>query len=240
MNCLFKALAATAMVLLTACASSPALVGGPDVSVTEAGALPAPRRADFVGQARDYVIGPFDKLTVKAFGIENLEQAEIQVDASGNMAFPLVGDVRAAGLTPSELARVIEAGLRRSYVRDPNVIVNLDETVSQVVAIEGQVGRPGLYPVVGQMTLLRAVARAEGLTEFARDEHVVIMRKVGGQQYAALYNLNQIRNGAMADPDIYANDVVLVGESRGRRIFKDILQASPILTSPIVAILNQR
>lgn len=223
---------------LGGCGGGSALTGGPTVSVVDADALPPPQRDDVLGEAREYLIGPFDKLQVSVFGIADLAPAEVQVDAGGNISFPLVGSLRAAGLSPEELAQTIEDGLRAKYVRDPQVTVNLDETVSQVVTVEGEVKRPGLYPVIGKMTLLRAVARAEGLTEFAKLDDVVIFRRVGGSQYAALYNMKQIRNGAMLDPEIFANDVVVVGESRARRIFKDILQASPLLTSPIVALLR--
>lgn len=223
---------------LSACGGDSALTGGPAVSVVDASVLPPPQREDVLGQTREYVIGPYDKLSVSVFGVEQLADTEVQVDASGNMAFPLVGNVRAAGLTPGELTRELESGLRQQFIRDPHVTVNLNETVSQVVTVEGEVKRPGLYPVIGRMTLLRAVARAEGLTEFAKLDHVVLFRRVADTQYAALYSVKQIRSGAMADPEIYANDVVVVGESRARRIFKDILQASPLLTSPIVAVLN--
>jgi polysaccharide export outer membrane protein len=88
------------------------------------------------------------------------------------------------------------------------------------------------------MTLLRAVAKARGTTEFAKLDDVVIFRRVSGQQMAALYNLKRIRDGVYLDPEIFANDVVVVGNSRARRIFRDILQASPILSAPLVAILN--
>lgn len=224
--------------MLSACAGGAALKGGPDVKVVDAGALPPPSRSDIVGENRAYLVGPFDKLSIDVFGVEELSGKKVQIDAGGDVSFPLIGTIRAAGKTPEELATELEDRLRAAFVRNPQVTVNLEETISQVVAVDGEVQEPGLYPVVGRMTLLRAVAKARGTTEFAKLDYVVIFRRVSGQQMAALYNLKQIRNGVYQDPEVFANDVVVVGNSRARRIFRDILQASPILSAPLVAILN--
>ena len=116
--------------------------------------------------------------------------------------------------------------------------MNLEETVSQMITVDGQVSRPGLYPVLGKMTLIRAVARAGGTAEFARLDDVVIQRSVNGQTYLALYNLGAIRQGNYADPEVFANDVVVVGESKSRRMFRDLVSASALFTSPLVAILR--
>jgi polysaccharide export outer membrane protein len=185
-----------------------------------------------------YYIGPFDELTIDVFGVEDLSARDVQVDASGRLGFPLVGAVEAGGRTPSEIATDIENGLRRRFVRDPHVTVNLKRTVSQVVTVEGEVREPGLYPVIGRTTLLRAIASAKGTTEYSKLDDVVIFRTVGGQKYAALYNLKQIRSGAYADPEVYANDVVMVGESRGRRVFRDLLAVVPLLTYPLIVALQ--
>ena len=185
-----------------------------------------------------YAIGALDKLTVTVFGIDDLG-AKAQVDASGRVAVPLAGSIEAAGMTPEALGREIERRLRARYVRDPHVTVNVDEALSQVVTIDGQVREPGLYPVVGNMTLLKAVATAKGPTEFAKLDDVVIFRTVGSQRLAALYNLGAIRRGVYADPAIYPNDVVVVGDSNGRRMFKDFLQLVPLLTTPIIIALQR-
>ncbi|MCH3162069.1 polysaccharide biosynthesis/export family protein, partial [Listeria monocytogenes] len=79
---------------------------------------------------------------------------EMQVDASGRIAMPLIGTVDARGKTATELADAIEAALRGRYIRNPDVTVNIKSSVSQVVTIDGQVVEPGLYPVTNQMTLV--------------------------------------------------------------------------------------
>ncbi|MCC6477929.1 MAG: polysaccharide export protein [Sphingomonadaceae bacterium] len=222
------------LMILAGCAGPSALGGDPNITVMQGSEMPAPDRTDLLSESRPYLIGAFDKLTIDVFGIEELNQKEVQTDASGRISFPLAGIIEAAGKTPAEIEAEIEARLRSRYVRDPQVTVNLKETVSQVITVDGQVKKPGLYPVIGKMTLMRAVATAEGTAEFAKLNDVVIFRTVKGQQLAALYNLKAIRRGNYADPEVFANDVVVVGDSQARRLFRDALQVVPLLTTPLI------
>jgi polysaccharide export outer membrane protein len=119
------------------------------------------------------------------------------------------------------------------------VTVNLKETTSHVFTIDGQVTQPGSYPVVGTMTLMRAVAAAKGVGDYAKLEDVVVFRTVGGKPLAALYNLAAIRRGLYADPPIYPNDVIIVGDSKARRLFQQLLQIGPLLTTPLILALEQ-
>lgn len=209
------------------------------VEVVNSDTLPPPDVSDINSSVRPYRIGAFDKLTVNVFGIEELSQKELQADASGRISMPLAGVIEAGGKTPGELEQEIEARLRHRYVRNPQVTVNLLETVSQVITVDGEVKQPGLYPVIGRMTLMQAVATAKGTSEFARLDDVVVFRTVRGQKMAALYNLKAIRRGAYSDPEVYANDVVIIGDSSARRRFKDILQVLPILTTPLILLLQK-
>lgn len=144
-----------------------------------------------------------------------------------------------SGLTPAEVEGELATRLRRAHVREPQVTVNLKETLSQVITVEGEVNKPGLYPVVGRLTLMGAIAKAEGTGEFSRLDDVVVFRTVRGQRYAALYNLDAIRHGAYPDPQVYASDIVMVGESRARRLFKDLLAISPALITPTVIAIDR-
>ena len=225
--------------LLSSCAGSQALGGAKSVKVLTSTELPPPQRSDLIAQDRPYLIGPFDKLLIDVFGIDELSKKEVQTDASGRISFPLAGVVEAAGRTPAEVEDILEERLRKGFVRDPQVTVNLKETVSQVITVDGQVKEPGLYPVIGRMTLIRAVATAKGTAEFAKLDDVVVFRTVGGQQYAALYNLKSIRRGGYPDPEVFANDVVIVGDSKAKRLFKDALQVVPLLTTPLIILLRR-
>lgn len=227
-----------AILFASACAGPQAIGGAENLQVVNASSLPAPTRLDQSTTSRPYLIGAFDKLNIDVFGIEDL-QREVQIDASGRLSFPLIGVVEAAGITPDELAVEIKERLRGRFVRDPQVTVNLIETVSQVITVDGQVDKPGLYPVVGKMTLIRAVATAGGVTEYAQMENVIIFREVDGQRMAGIYNLGGIRRGNYADPEVFANDVIVVGDSTRRRMFRDLIQSAPLLTTPLILLFRR-
>jgi polysaccharide biosynthesis/export protein len=231
--------ALTLAMLLSACGGREPLVSTPRLSVVDGTAtLPAPNRQDLTVADRPSLIGPLDTILVDVFGVPDLSR-ELQVDASGRISMPLIGTIDARGKTAGELAEDIEAALRGRYVRNPDVTVNIRSSVSQVVTVDGQVVEPGLYPVTNQMTLMRAIASAKGLTEFARQDDVVILRTVNNQKMAGLYNIGAIRRGSYDDPPIYANDVIVVGDSPQRRLFRDLVALSPVLAAPLIAILQQ-
>ena len=227
------------LVALTACASTPKVGGAANLAVVDATELPSPERSDIAASTRPYYVGPLDKLNIDVFGIPELAQREVQVDSEGRLSFPLAGTMDVAGLTPPEIENLLVQRLRVAHVRQPQVTVNLKEMVSQRLTIEGEVKNPGMYPITGKMTLLRAIALSEGTTEFSKLSDVVVFRSVAGKNYAALYNLNAIRHGAYQDPDVYPGDIVMVGESRGRRLFKDLLQVVPVLTSPLIIAVDR-
>ncbi len=188
---------------------------------------------------RPYFVGPFDKLIIDVYGIAELSKRDFQVDASGKLSFPLAGIIDVAGKTPGEIEQLLARELRANYVRDPQVTVNMREMVSQLLTVEGQVGKPGLYPVVGQMSLLQAMAVSGGPSEYAKLNDVVIFRTVRGERLAALYDLSAIRHGQYADPEVFANDIVVVGDNKARRLFKDLLQIVPVLTGPLIIALDK-
>lgn len=226
--------------MLPACASRPPLETTPDLTVIDGQSqLPAPVRGDMVAADRPALIGPLDTIEVDVFGVSELKR-QMQVDTSGRITMPLIGEMDAGGKSSAELARDIEAELQGRYVRNPDVTVNIIKSVSQVVTVDGQVEEPGLYPVTNQMTLLRAIASAKGLSEFAKLDDVVILRTVDGQRMAGLYNIAAIRRGAYRDPSLYANDVVVVGDSPQRRLFRDAITVAPLLAAPVVAVLQPR
>jgi polysaccharide export outer membrane protein len=223
---------------LAGCARNPPLEPNSGlVIVKQSTALPPPNRNDLTAPDRPALIGPLDTIQVDVFNVPELSR-EMQVDASGGVSMPLIGMIDARGKTAPELARNIETSLRGRYVRNPQVTINIKSSVSQVVTVDGQVVDPGLYPVTNQMTLMRAVASARGLTEFARVEEVVILRTVEGHRMAALYSIAAIRSGAYQDPPIYANDMIVVGDSPQRRLFRDVISLSPLIVAPLVAFLR--
>lgn len=226
--------AAVTLATASGCASVPPLQSNGSIQVVDATELPPPS----TDMENGYRIGVYDRLLVDVLGFQELNKRELQVDAAGNIALPIAGAVHAAGRTPDEVARDITAKMRVGYVRNPQVSVNLFQSTSQYVTVEGQVTEPGNYPLVGDMTLLRAVAAAKGTSEFAKLDDVVVFRTVDDRRMVALYNLAAIRRGYYSDPQLYAKDVVVVGDSPGRRLFTRIVQASSLITAPIIALVS--
>ena len=224
---------------VAACAGKPQPLGGaPEVTVLAADALPAPDGSPATTAKSVYRVGGGDRLLVDVVGIDALKDRQFETDFSGQLSIPIAGRVDAAGLTLDELESAIRLKLRRAYVRNPQVTVNPVEISSQRVTVDGSVKEPGLYAVREGMTLQTAVAQAKGLTEFAKLDDVVVFRTVQDRQMVALYNLGAIRRGAYGDPPLFAGDVVVVGESEGRRMFQRVAQVGSLVLTPIIALLN--
>jgi polysaccharide export outer membrane protein len=231
--------ASAAALLLAGCATTPPLGGGAGITVLDTTVLPTPDGAVGADGARPYRIGPGDELLIDVLGIETLAARKITTDGNGRISLPMAGVVDANGLTVAEVEVQIARQMRAGYVRNPIVSVNISEARSKRVTVDGQVRRPGQFPVVGRLTLMQAVALAEGAGEFAKLQDVVVFRTIGDQRYVALYNLAAIRRGAYPDPEVFADDVVMVGESTGRRMFQTIVTAATLVASPIVALIQR-
>jgi polysaccharide export outer membrane protein len=147
---------------LAGCASTPKLGGDSGLRVVSTSELPAPDRTDFITSSRPYYVGPYDKLVVDVFGMPELSKREVQVDAGGMITFPLAGTVEVSGRTTGEIEHILAERLHANYLRSPQVSVLLKENVSKLLTIEGQVNRPGLYPVVGELSLLQVMALSGG------------------------------------------------------------------------------
>jgi polysaccharide export outer membrane protein len=126
-----------------------------------------------------YRLDSGDRLRVIVFGQDNLSR-DYNVDTSGNISLLLIGSVRARGLSTVQLGLDIEAELRRKYIKDPKVSVEVDAYRPFFILILGEVRRPGQYPYVNAMTVEGAVAIGEGYTERARKRMVRLTRKFGG------------------------------------------------------------
>lgn len=206
--------------------------------ITEYDVMPAPSDVDITAGGSAFAIGAFDVLTIDVFGIDGLSGGDVTVDGQGFISFPLAGTLRAAGQSTSELTQQLRERLKESYVRNPQVSVNLKASNSKFVSVSGQVNRPGLYPVLPSTKLSTAVASAAGASEFAAIDDVVVLRTVGEQRFAALYNLAAIERGNLEDPPIYPGDLIVVGESSQRRLFDSILKTAPLLTTPLILLLQ--
>ncbi len=123
---------------------------------------------------QEYRIGSEDVLNINVFQAQELNR-EVRVSASGEISLPLLGSVRATGLTPRELEFVLQELLHRTYMKDPHVSVFVHEMQSHPVSVMGAVKRPGVFQIRGSKTLLEVLSLSEGLADDA-GETVIILR----------------------------------------------------------------
>jgi polysaccharide export outer membrane protein len=125
----------------------------------------------------EYTIGPEDVLDINVFEAQEMNR-EVRVSASGEISLPLLGAVRAAGLTPRELETSLEELLHQKYMKDPHIGVFVREMQSHPVSVMGAVRKPGVFQIRGNKTLLEILSLAEGLADDAGEE-VIILRGAG-------------------------------------------------------------
>jgi protein involved in polysaccharide export with SLBB domain len=125
----------------------------------------------------DYVLGVGDKLQVTVFGEDDLS-GEFQVSSTGTVSMPLIGEVKAAGLTSTQVQATITSRLAAGYMKDPHV--SLQVSTYRPFFIVGEVMKPGSYTYVNGMTVINAVALAGGYT-YRADKDDIKLRHGGPQ-----------------------------------------------------------
>ncbi|MGH8080632.1 MAG: polysaccharide biosynthesis/export family protein [Lysobacter sp.] len=193
----------------------------------EAALMLSPRAAEPSAPATDYRIAPGDELALKFFYVPELnEVATVRPD--GRLHLPLIGEIRAAELTPAQLAEA----LKRAYasnLRHPEVSVEVQKGFArQQVFVGGEVAHPGAQPLLPSLTVMRALIVAQGMRESAAANRVVILRRGadGKSQVIKVDVASQSRKGADDDNDplLQPFDVVLAVPSRVSRLNKWIDQ----------------
>jgi polysaccharide export outer membrane protein len=227
-----------AALCVSGCGGTPQIAMAPTIKQAAQNELPAPDGLTPNGQYL-YSLGPLDTISIEVDGLPDLRRDKVVIDGQGMIAYPLAGSVPAAGLTTTQLGRELEGRLRDAHVRDPQVSVNIVDQQSNVLTVSGEVNKPGIYPVYRDMTLLQAVAMASGSSQYARTSVVLVFRNVGGQQYVGLYNLSAISYGNYADPKLYPNDKVVVGEDNARRLLQMVGPFVGLLTTPLIYLINR-
>jgi polysaccharide biosynthesis/export protein len=129
-------------------------------------------------QPTNYVIGPQDILTITSFDQEDLSN-KYPVDSDGTFTFPLVGRVKAGGLTLRELEAELKRLLKDGFFKDPQLSVSVEQYRSQKIHIVGEVRNPGSYPLTGDMSLIEAVARAGSTLPTASGEALIVRARAG-------------------------------------------------------------
>jgi len=156
-----------------------------------AAAIPAP----------NYVIGPDDVLSV-VFWRDKDMSCDVVVRPDGKISLPLVNDIQAGGLTPSELRDAVNAAARR-FVEEPSVTVVVKQINSRKVFITGQIEKPGPYAINGPTTVVQLISVAGGLKEFTDGKRILIMRTdKAGRQVARVFNYREVLAGKNLEQNI--------------------------------------
>ncbi|WP_043958142.1 polysaccharide biosynthesis/export family protein [Lysobacter sp. A03] len=208
--------------LLSACASR-----GPAPS----GAVTVLPQGDPVAEAvgrPEYRIGPSDLLTVTVFQVADLDR-EVRVNNSGQVSLPLIGVIDVAGMTVTEMEADVARRYAATYLQNPQVTIFVKEFSSQRVTVSGSVEKPGIYPIASQVTLLQALALAEGMDEVASHENVLVFRTVGGVRHFARFDVDQIIDGQLDDPVLQGEDIVVVDTSTGKVFLQNLIRLVPLV-----------
>jgi polysaccharide export outer membrane protein len=161
--------------------------------------------------SRPYTIGKDDVLEVMVWKQPELS-GSVKVANDGTITEPLVGRVKAVGLTPDQLAQNLRDGLSH-YTNKPEVTVRVTDAQSQVVYILGQVHKPGVYQLHSDETLSEALAEAGGLNDFADMGAIEIVRRnAGGEDVQFTINYKNVASGAdlKGDMPLQRGDTITV------------------------------
>jgi polysaccharide export outer membrane protein len=169
-----------------------------------------PRDRSTVDMSKQYLIGPEDVLDIAVW--KNCPDLcrTVPVRPDGKVSLPLVNDVQASGLTPMDLRKVLTDHLSE-YIPSPEVSVIVREVHNSKVAIVGSVKMPGDYEIKSQATVLELIARAQGLTEFANRDKIVVLRQNGSKTDRIQFNYRKVAEGHDQDNFfVRAGDVIVV------------------------------
>jgi polysaccharide export outer membrane protein len=159
-----------------------------------------------------FTIGPEDILGVIVWREADVS-GDVTVRPDGMITLPLIRDIRAAGLTPQELADRVQTALRE-YVTDASVTVVVRQMNSRKVFITGEVAKPGAYALTSTMTVMQLIAVAGGITEFAEGKSISVMRVEAGQTKTFPFDYKNVANGKKPAQNIMLKpgDTVVVPE----------------------------
>ncbi|WP_338467572.1 polysaccharide biosynthesis/export family protein [Novosphingobium sp. ZN18A2] len=175
----------------------------------------------------DYPLNAGDAISVRVFREPDLSAEQVNIDAGGDVSLPLIGAVKAAGLSTDAFARAVTRRLAAGYLRHPQVSVNVLDYGSHVVTVEGGVEKPGVYQFRPGARLSGAIALASGPSKVSRISEVAVFRKSAEGMKVAKFDYGAILQGAMMDPVLMPHDRVVVGVSGLSQFWQDLIKALP-------------
>jgi len=169
--------------------------------------------------AQSGLLQPGDVISISVYQDPKLDR-QVLIGPTGMIAFPLVGQIKAAGMTPSALESVLKARLKGKFTEEPDVTVSLtaekalEEDLKPRVYITGEVLRPGYFVARTKIDVMQAIAMAGGFSPFAAKRRIQVRRKVNGVESIFVFNYDDFFSGANLDDNVRvrAGDVIIVPE----------------------------
>ena len=150
----------------------------------------------------NYRLGSGDVITIEVLGEDDLKRERIRLSDAATISYPILGEIHLSGKTVGELERIIREGLRGRYLVNPQVTVTINEYRN--FYINGQIKRPGGYPYVPGLTVIKAVSIAGGFSERAAQDKIFVVRENDSAQKRIKVGLNTA---------VHPGDIVTVEES---------------------------
>jgi polysaccharide export outer membrane protein len=151
-------------------------------------------------QDPNYVIGSQDMLDISVWREPDFSRT-VPVRPDGKISLPLLNDMQAAGLTPSQLAAELTKSLNK-FVTNPQVTIIVTQINSQRFYVLGETTRPGAYTLIPDMTILQALSNAGGFTTYANSKKIYLLRQENGKQQKLLFNYKDVISGKRTEQNI--------------------------------------
>lgn len=231
MNCRnFNILNLILLILLNGCATTRTTS-----EVTEGVVPPGLDEVPKEVKVKEFILGPGDRIEIIVYRQDDLRRT-VQIDTSGKITYPLIGDIQAGGLSIFQLRDKIRDGLSKYYV-NPEVSVGVTAVLSQKVIVLGEVKNPGLFSLETPINALEAISRAGGPTSDAKQGNVLLIR--GGLKNPELITLDigSILSGYDMAQNVYLQngDIIYVPATFIANVSRFFEHLSKIIT-PIVQI----
>lgn len=159
----------------------------------------------------DYLLAPGDLLGISVWKEEGMQEQQTLVAPDGNITFPLIGTILAAG-KPISALEVAIAGKLADYIADPVVNVKLLQNGGNTIFVIGKVNKPGQFPANRRIDVLQALSLAGGLTVYADTNSINVLRRVGNEVKVFPFDYKDVLDGEHLEQNILleAGDTVTV------------------------------
>jgi polysaccharide export outer membrane protein len=172
--------------------------------------------------AQSALLRPGDVISISVYQDPKLDR-QVLIGPTGMISFPLVGQIKASGLTPAALGDVLKARLKGKFAEEPDITVSLtaekaekalEEDLKPRFYITGEVLRPGFFVMRTKLDVLQAIAIAGGFSPFAAKQRIQVRRKIDGVESTFVFNYNDFFSGTNVEDNLRlrAGDVIIVPE----------------------------